>query len=94
MIHLIRVYKHERVIFAKALDAGETLYSALHHHPGRCRCIPHMSWPDQLRKLAAEHDLGNWTAKVGSDMFFEHGKVTLESIYPTPQSKGKHDVQN
>ena len=86
MIHLIRVYKDDRVIFAKALDRGEVLYNSLHQqHPGvRCRCISHMSWPDQMRQLAAEHGLGEWTSKAGSDMDFEHGRITLETIYPTP----------
>lgn len=85
MIHLIRVYKDDRVIAAKALDRGEVLYNSLHQHPAvRCRCLRHMSWPDQMRQLAAEHGLGEWTMKAGSDMYFEHGKITLESIYPTP----------
>lgn len=89
MIHLIRVYDAgDRVIFSKALDKNEVLSSAKPHSPKpNCRCYHVKTWVEQMHDLAYEYDLGEWMGKFGSVFQYQHGHITLESIYPTPKKR-------
>lgn len=88
MIYLIRVYDAgDRVIHSQALDNEDIIRSAVQHSRPDLRCLPVMTWVDRMHHLAYEYDLGQWIAKYGSDFQYEHGKITLEHIYPTPTKK-------
>lgn len=85
MIHLIRVYDAgDKVIHSQALDRDDIVKSATLHARTDCRCVPVLSWVDRMHALAYEYDLGEWKGKYGSNFLYAHGKITLDSIYPTP----------
>lgn len=90
MIHLIRVYKDNRVVFAQAIDKDDIIARhRLHSQQTGCRCAPVESWPQRIESLAHEHGLGRSTSNYTSTYTYQHGKVTVEPIYPTPQKRTK-----
>lgn len=84
MIQLIRVYRDDQIqpIHVEAFDKNEPLPTTAKRHRTDCRCMP--TWTDYYNDLAVKYGLGRKLSGVYFQRY-EHGRVDMEWIYPTPR---------